>query len=103
MAEKAEHGPDEILLGLGLVLARRVGIENAGDLRHYPFCLAGERPPVRTCGQRDVQVMIREEAMVAVGASRRLRGLHGTSIVGRRSRASAGNRLDALGEKKELA
>lgn len=67
MAEKAEHGPEEVFPGPGLVLARRARLEDAGDLRDRRSRLAGERPPVRPFGQRDVQVVIREKAVVAVG------------------------------------
>jgi hypothetical protein len=97
VAEEAEHGPDEVLLGLGLVLARRVGVEDVANLLHRLSGLHSDGPPVRTPGQCDVQVMVREEAVVAVRPSRRLRGLHGISIVVRRSRAGAGNRLDSVG------
>ena len=50
MAEEAEHGPDEVLLGLGLVLARRVSVEDVANLLHRLSGLPGEGPPVRTPG-----------------------------------------------------
>lgn len=44
---------------------RRAG--GRGHLLRRPRGVPGERPPIWTSGQRDVQVVVREEAAVAVG------------------------------------
>jgi hypothetical protein len=70
VAEEAQHGPDEVLLRLRLVRARHEVLQYAGHLSHLLRRLAPERPPVRSFGQGGIEVVIREQAVVAVGPFR---------------------------------
>jgi hypothetical protein len=81
MAEEAQYRAHQFLLELRLVLARRVRIEEACYLFNYGPGFDSKSFPVEPRGQRYVKVVIREQAMVAVGSTRLLRILHGQSIV----------------------
>ena len=83
VAEDAQHRADQLLLGLGLVGARRVPGEDVRHGLHRRPRLRDELLPPRPLGQRRVEVVVGEQPVVAVRpfAAGRLRRLHGVSIV----------------------
>ena len=79
VAERGEHRPDPILLGLGLVARWGEGGVQIAQVGQRPRRVRSPGIPLRPLRQQHVEEVVAEEVLVAVGADgqRRLVGRHG--------------------------
>jgi hypothetical protein len=73
--EHAEDRPDQIVLGLGLVIAPDIRADNRGDLGEGLGGVVGEQLPLGALRQGDVEIMVGEELLVVVPLGEREREL----------------------------
>jgi hypothetical protein len=83
MPKRAQYRPDQLLLGLGLVVAWDISADDRGNRGERLCGIVRQQLPLGTLRQRDIQIVVGKKLLVGVPLGKRERKLdrrHSTSL-----------------------